>query len=372
MKKIKVLSVFGTRPEAIKMAPLVKMMENNKNIDSKVLVTGQHRQMLDSVLEIFNIQPDFDLNIMKHGQTIQDITSKVLYGVNDIIVNKFRPDLLLVHGDTSTSFSAALSAFYEKVPVGHVEAGLRTGNIYSPYPEEMNRKLIGSLATYHFSPTQNNKNNLLKENISENNILVTGNTVIDALHSVTKDDFDFSIYEDLKNINFDKKIILLTCHRRENWGKPMEDIFEAINKIALEYSEYEIVYPVHMNPAIVQLAEEKFTANNVKRIKPLEYVEFANLIAKSDFILTDSGGLQEEAPSLGKPVLVLRTETERPEAVEAGTVKVIGVSKDKIYEEIKNLITNKNVYDSMANAVNPYGDGHSCERIVTFIESLIK
>ena len=370
MDKIKIISVFGTRPEAIKMAPLVKKMESNSNIVSKVLVTGQHRQMLDSVLEIFNIKPEFDLNIMKHGQTIQDITSKVMYGVSDIIRNNFRPDLLLVHGDTSTSFSSALGAFYEKIPVGHVEAGLRTGNIYSPYPEEMNRKLIGSLSTYHFAPTINNKNNLLKENISEKNIIVTGNTVIDALHSVINTNYDFSKDDNLKKVDFNKKIILLTCHRRENWGKPMENIFDAINKVASENSDIQIIYPVHMNPQIVKLANERLTQANIVLIEPLEYMEFANLINKSYLILTDSGGLQEEAPSLGKPVLVLRTETERPEAVDAGTIKVIGVEYENVYKEITHILNDKKEYDKMSNAVNPYGDGKACDRIIDFIENL--
>lgn len=370
MDKIKIISVFGTRPEAIKMAPLVKKMETNPNIISKVLVTGQHRQMLDSVLYIFNIKPDFDLNIMKHGQTIQDITSKVMYGVCDIIKNNFKPDLLLVHGDTSTSFSSALGAFYEKIPVGHVEAGLRTGNIYSPYPEEMNRKLIGSLSTYHFAPTINNKTNLLKENISEKNIIITGNTVIDALHSVIDVNYDFSKDENLKKVDFNKKIILLTCHRRENWGTPMENIFDAINKVASENKDIQIIYPVHMNPQIVKLANEKLTQENIILIEPLEYVEFANLINKSHLILTDSGGLQEEAPSLGKPVLVLRTETERPEAVYAGTVKVIGVEYENVYKEITNILNDKKEYDKMSNAVNPYGDGKACDRIIDFIENL--
>jgi len=370
MDKIKIISVFGTRPEAIKMAPLVKKMETNPNIISKVLVTGQHRQMLDSVLEIFDIKPDFDLNIMKHGQTIQDITSKVMYGVCDIINNNFRPDLLLVHGDTSTSFSSALGAFYEKIPVGHVEAGLRTGNIYSPYPEEMNRKLIGSLSTYHFAPTINNKANLLKENISKKNIIVTGNTVIDALHSVIDINYNFSKDENLKKVDFNKKIILLTCHRRENWGTPMENIFDAINKVANENKDIQIIYPVHMNPQIVKLANEKLTQANITLIEPLEYVEFANLINKSHLILTDSGGLQEEAPSLGKPVLVLRTETERPEAVDAGTVKVIGVEYENVYKEITNILNDKKEYNKMSNAVNPYGDGKACDRIIDFIENL--
>lgn len=366
MKKMKILSVFGTRPEAIKMAPLVKKLCENSNFESKVLVTGQHRQMLDSVLEIFDIKPDFDLDIMRHGQTIEDITSKVIYGTTDIIKNHFRPDLLLVHGDTSTSFAAALGAFYEKVPVGHVEAGLRTGNIYSPYPEEMNRKLIGSIATYHFSPTETNKSNLIKENINPENIITTGNTVIDALHSVVKEDFKFET-DDLKDIDFSKKIILLTCHRRENWGKPMKYIFDAINKIAKENDDIQIIYPVHMNPDIVKLANEQLTSKNIKLIKPLEYVEFANLISKSYFIMTDSGGLQEEAPSLGKPVLVLRTETERPEAVNAGTVKVVGVDTDTIYKEATKLLKEEKSYKKMANAVNPYGDGKACERIINYI-----
>lgn len=369
MAKFKIMSVFGTRPEAIKMAPLVKMLEKDEYFDSKVLVTAQHRQMLDSVLEIFEIHPDFDLDIMKHGQSITDITSRILYGVSDVIKNQFRPDLILVHGDTSTSFSAALAGFYEKVPIAHVEAGLRTGNIYSPYPEEMNRRLIGTIATYHFAPTKNNYDNLIRENIDEKHIVITGNTVIDALHSVIDKNYDFS-GKDFDGIDFTKKVILMTCHRRENWGKPMDDIFEAVNDIASEMDEIQTVYPVHLNPDIVQKANRILTSKNIKLIKPLEYVEFANLIDKSYFVITDSGGLQEEAPSLGKPVLVLRTETERPEAVDAGTVKVIGVKKRTVYNEIKKLIQDKALYSRMANAVNPYGDGRACEKIVGFIKML--
>lgn len=372
MAKFKIMSVFGTRPEAIKMAPLVKLLEKDDYFDSKVLVTAQHRQMLDSVLEIFDIHPDFDLDIMKHGQTIGDITTRILNGVLEVIKNDFRPDLILVHGDTSTSFSAALAAFYEKVPVGHVEAGLRTGNIYSPFPEEMNRKLIGTLATYHFSPTTSNYQNLVKENINEKNIVITGNTVIDALHLVVDKNYDFSKKSDFDGIDLSKKILLMTCHRRENWGEPMSQIFRAVNRVADEYDDIQVVYPVHLNPDIVKKANEMLISKNIRLIKPLEYVEFANLIAKSHFVLTDSGGLQEEAPSIGKPVLVLRTETERPEAVKAGTVKVVGVDEQTVYKNIKQLLDDKNTYDSMANAVNPYGDGTASQKIIDFIKKIGK
>lgn len=363
MKKIRVLSVFGTRPEAIKMAPVVKEFLKHEEIESKVLVTAQHREMLDGVLDIFNIKPDFDLDIMKHGQTIEDITSKVLYGVSDILQNKFKPDIMLVHGDTTTAFSSCLAGFYNKVYVGHVEAGLRTDNIYSPFPEEMNRRLISTLASLNFAPTNNNKKNLLNESIDENKIVVTGNTVIDALKMVVDEEYQFKCKE-IKNIDKDKKIILLTCHRRENWGKPMEEIFRAVNDIANKYEDICIVYPVHLNPNIRKLANKILISKNIILTEPFEYEEFTNLINKSYFVLTDSGGLQEEAPSLGKPVLVLRTETERPEAVEAGTVKIVGVEYDDIIRESTKLIENKQEYNKMSHAVNPYGDGKAARRIV--------
>lgn len=369
MKKIKVCSVFGTRPEAIKMAPLVKELQSREELDAKVLVTAQHREMLDSVLELFDITPDFDLNIMKHGQTITDITTRVLHGVGEIFEQE-RPDLVLVHGDTTTTFAAALASFYQKIAVGHVEAGLRTGNIYSPYPEEMNRKLTGSLSTYHFSPTVMNVENLLRENISKENIVITGNTVIDALLSVTDKPYRFDI-DELNEIDETKqKLLLLTCHRRENWGEPMKQIFEAINELTEKNPDVVVVFPMHKNPSIRELARTYFGTNSsVRLIEPLDYEPFANLMKKSHLILTDSGGIQEEAPALGKPVLVLRTETERPEAVKAGTVKIAGIEKEKIVQLADELLNSQKAYDEMAQAANPYGDGTASKQIADFIVS---
>ena len=369
MRKIKVCSVFGTRPEAIKMAPLVKELQSREELDAKVLVTAQHREMLDSVLELFDITPDFDLNIMKHGQTITDITTRVLHGVGEIFEQE-RPDLVLVHGDTTTTFAAALASFYQKIAVGHVEAGLRTGNIYSPYPEEMNRKLTGSLATYHFSPTVMNVENLLRENISKENIVITGNTVIDALLSVTDKPYRFEI-DKLNEIDDTKqKLILLTCHRRENWGEPMKQIFEAINELTKKNPNVVVVFPMHKNPSIRELARTYFGTNSsVRLIEPLDYEPFANLMKKSHLILTDSGGIQEEAPALGKPVLLLRTETERPEAVKAGTVKIAGIETEKIVQLAGELLNSQKAYDEMAQAANPYGDGTASKQIADFIVS---
>ena len=369
MKKIKVCSVFGTRPEAIKMAPLVKELQSREELDAKVLVTAQHREMLDSVLELFDITPDFDLNIMKHGQTITDITTRVLHCVGEIFEQE-RPDLVLVHGDTTTTFAAALASFYQKIAVGHVEAGLRTGNIYSPYPEEMNRKLTGSLATYHFSPTVMNVENLLRENISKENIVITGNTVIDSLLSVTDKPYRFDI-DELNEIDETKqKLLLLTCHRRENWGEPMKQIFEAINELTEKNPDVVVVFPMHKNPSIRELARTYFGTNSsVRLIEPLDYEPFANLMKKSHLILTDSGGIQEEAPALGKPVLVLRTETERPEAVKAGTVKIAGIEKEKIVQLADELLNSQKAYDEMAQAANPYGDGTASKQIADFIVS---
>lgn len=373
MKKIKVVSVFGTRPEAIKMAPLVKELEKYKDkIESKVLITAQHREMLDQVLDIFDITPDYDLNLMKHGQTITDITSGVLKGVEGIL-REYKPDLVLVHGDTTTTFSAALAAFYQKIPVGHVEAGLRTGNIYSPYPEEMNRMLTGRLATYHYSPTKSNEKNLLAENIKQKDIIITGNTVIDALYYVTQKEYDFEL-EELNKIDFDsEKVILLTCHRRENWGQPMENIFTAVKLIAEKYPESKVVFPMHKNPIVRDTAVKIMgDTKNITLIEPLEYQPFAKLMSKSHIILTDSGGIQEEAPGLGKPVIVLRTETERPEAVEAGTVKVAGVETDKIVQFVSELMDSQEEYEKMAKSVNPYGDGKASMRIVQNIIDTVK
>ncbi|WP_099190053.1 non-hydrolyzing UDP-N-acetylglucosamine 2-epimerase [Tepidibacter mesophilus] len=367
MSKIKVMTVFGTRPEAIKMAPLVKKMDKNDNIDSIVCVTAQHREMLDSVLKIFDIKPKYDLNIMKHGQTITDVTNRVLKELESVIAND-RPDILLVHGDTTTTFSASLAAFYNKVPVGHVEAGLRSGNIYSPYPEEMNRKLTGMISSIHFAPTDGNKENLLKENINEDKICITGNTVIDALLSVIDEDYKFN-NKDIDDIDYDNnKVILLTCHRRENWGKPMEDIFKAIKRVVQDNENVEVIFPMHLNPKVRDCAKSIMgNMDKIHLIEPLDYEPFANLMNKVDIILTDSGGIQEEAPAIGKPVLVLRSETERPEAVEAGTARVVGVDEEEVYKSTNLLIRDENEYSKMSNAVNPYGDGKACDRIIDYL-----
>lgn len=369
MKRIKVLSIFGTRPEAIKMAPLVKKIGDDKAFESIICVTAQHREMLDSVLRIFGIKPQYDLDVMAHGQTIVDISNKVLKGV-DGVIKESKPDIVLVHGDTSTTLNGALAAFYNQVPVGHVEAGLRSYDIYSPFPEEMNRKLTGAIASFHFSPTIINKQNLLGEGVSEEKIYITGNTVIDALLSVIDERYKFE-NETLNSIDFDnKKIILLTTHRRENWGQNMENIFQAIVQLVEENYDIEVIFPMHKNPTIRKLAHRYFNKyeGKVHLIEPLEYVEFANLMSKVYLIMTDSGGIQEEAPALGKPVMVLRTETERPEAVEAGTVTLAGVEKDKIVQVTNELINDDNKYNSMAQAINPYGDGKACQRIIDVIE----
>ena len=372
MNKIKVLSVFGTRPEAIKMCPLVKTLESDDRIESIVCVTAQHREMLDTVLEIFKVKPHYDLNIMSHGQTIVDVSNKVLSGV-DKVIKECNPDIVLVHGDTSTTLNGALAAFYNQKPIGHVEAGLRTGDIYSPFPEEANRKLTGAIATLHFSATESNKTNLEKENIDKN-IYITGNTVIDALISVIDNDYKFED-KSLNNIDFNnKKIVLLTAHRRENWGEPMKDIFAAVKELVTKNEDVNVIFPMHKNPLIRELANESFKGveNKIHLIEPLEYVDFANLMAKCYLIMTDSGGIQEEAPALGKPVIVLRTETERPEAVEAGTVKLAGVKKEDIFSIADELINSEEAYNKMAHAVNPYGDGKACPRIVEHIVEYFK
>ena len=367
MEKIKVLSVFGTRPEAIKMCPLVKMLEKDERIESIVCVTGQHREMLDAVLDVFNVKPKYDLNVMSHGQTIVDVSNKVLTGV-DKVINECNPDIVLVHGDTSTTLNGALAAFYNQKPIGHVEAGLRTGDIYSPFPEEANRKLTGAIATLHFAATKSNKKNLEMENIHKN-IYITGNTVIDSLLSVINNEHKFED-NSLNNIDFEnKKVILLTAHRRENWGEPMKNIFAAVREVAEQNKDVQIIFPMHKNPLIRDLARESFKGieNKVALIEPLEYVDFANLMNKCYLIMTDSGGIQEEAPALGKPVVVLRTETERPEAVKAGTVKLAGVERNKIFEITNELVIDDLEYHKMAHAINPYGDGKACERIVELI-----
>ncbi|MBS6042889.1 MAG: UDP-N-acetylglucosamine 2-epimerase (non-hydrolyzing) [Clostridium baratii] len=372
MRPIKVLSIFGTRPEGIKMCPLVKALDKDERFESIVCDTAQHREMLDAVLEVFDVNPQYDLDIMAHGQTIIDISNKVLRGV-DSVIKESNPDIVLVHGDTSTTLNGALAAFYNKVPVGHVEAGLRTYDIYSPFPEEANRKLTGAITTLHFAPTTTNEKNLLREGVDPKSIFITGNTVIDALLSVIDKDLKFE-QEVLNDIDYkNKNVILLTTHRRENWGEPMENIFKAMIKLVREDESIEVIFPMHKNPSIRELAHRYFDEykGRVHLIEPLEYVEFANLMERVKLIMTDSGGIQEEAPTLGKPVMVLRTETERPEAVEAGTIKLSGIETENIYNEAKELLTNKESYDKMAKATNPYGDGKACERILDHIADYI-
>lgn len=367
MEKIKVMTVFGTRPEAIKMAPLVHAIKENKNMESIVCVTAQHREMLDQVLNIFEIKPDYDLNIMKPKQTLALITENSLHGL-DSVLEEAKPDIVLVHGDTSTTFAGALAAFYHKIPVGHVEAGLRTFDKYSPFPEEMNRKLTGQIASLHFAPTPKNEQNLAKEDIKDG-VYICGNTVVDAIHITVQDKFEFRD-EALKKIDFEKnRVVLVTAHRRENYGEPMENICKAIARLSAEYTDVHFVYPVHLSPYVRETAE-KFLGGNerIHLIHPLAVDEMHNLMARCYFIMTDSGGLQEEAPSLGKPVLVLRKETERPEAIEAGTVKLAGICEEDIFNLAKELFDDKNAYSKMAHAVNPYGDGKTSKRIVKAIE----
>lgn len=365
MSKIKVMTVFGTRPEAIKMAPLVKELEKNDQIESIVCVTAQHRQMLDQVLAIFDIKPDYDLDIMKDRQTLISITTNVLQGL-DGVLKEAKPDIVLVHGDTSTTFVGALAAFYNQIPVGHVEAGLRTYDKYSPFPEEMNRCLTGRIADLHFSPTISNRNNLIKEAIEDKDIYITGNTVIDALKTTVSK--DYKLCASMDDVDFSKRVILVTAHRRENLGEPLENICRALKRIVTEFEDVELVYPVHLNPAVRETVN-KYLADmdRVHLIDPIDVRDMHNAMDRSYMIMTDSGGLQEEAPSLGKPVLVLRNETERPEAVEAGTVKVAGVNEDVIYNMAKKLLTDENEYNSMAHAVNPYGDGEASRRTVEAI-----
>ena len=369
----KVMLVFGTRPEAIKMCPLVKLLEKDKRFESIVCITAQHREMIDSVLEIFNIKPDYDLNIMSHGQSIVDISNKVLKGVYKIIED-IKPDIVLVHGDTSTTLNSALAGFYNNIPIGHIEAGLRTHNIYSPFPEEVNRRLTGALATLHFAPTIINQKNLLDENINPDKIYITGNTVIDALISVIDKNLIFK-QDILNNLDYkNKKIILLTTHRRENWGTPMENIFKAIIKLIEKNDDVEIIFPMHKNPSIIELSHKYFDKykEKVHLIESLEYVEFANLMERVYLIMTDSGGIQEEAPTLGKPVIVLRTETERPEAIEAGTIVLGGIETENIYKVSMELLNDTNKYENMSKSSNPYGDGRACEKIIEAIYNYFK
>lgn len=361
MKKWKVMTVFGTRPEAIKMAPLVKaLQQNTEQIDTVVTVTAQHREMLDQVLETFKIVPDYDLNIMKERQTLLDVATRGLEGLNQIM-KEAKPDVVLVHGDTATTFVASLAAFYNQVAIGHVEAGLRTWNKYSPYPEEMNRQLTGVLADIHFAPTEQAKENLLRENKEPNSIIVTGNTAIDALATTVADDYTHPVLESIGN----DRMVLLTAHRRENLGKPMENMFRAIHRILEEHPDVQVVYPMHLNPVVRDTARAILESHErVHLIEPLEVFDFHNFASRSYMILTDSGGIQEEAPSLGKPVLVLRDTTERPEGIEAGTLKLAGIEEETIYDLTKELLTNSALYNQMAKASNPYGDGHASERIV--------
>ena len=369
MTKIKVMSIFGTRPEAIKMAPLVKELEKRNEIESIVCVTAQHRQMLDQVLETFKIKPDYDLNIMKDGQTLGDITTRALTGIEGII-KEVKPDIVLVHGDTTTTFAGALAAFYNQVAIGHVEAGLRTNDKYSPFPEEMNRQMVDCMTDMYFAPTNISKANLLKENIEEEKIYVTGNTAIDAMATTVNENYQ---HPELDWIKSNERMILLTAHRRENLGEPMRHIFKAIKRIVDEFEDVKVIYPIHLNPKVRSVANEVFKdCDRVKLIEPLEVFDFHNFQNKSYIILTDSGGIQEEAPSLGKPVLVLRDTTERPEGIEAGTLKLVGTEENVIYEETKRLLTNKEEYEKMSKASNPYGDGHASERIVDAIFNKFK
>ena len=366
MKKIKVMSVFGTRPEAIKMCPLVLRLQNEPQIESIVCLTGQHRQMLDQVMAVFGVEADYDLNIMRPQQTLTTITADVLTNMEKVLL-ECKPDLVLVHGDTTTSTSAALAAFYQQIPVGHVEAGLRTFNIYSPFPEEMNRLITGRIATYHFAPTVSNEANLRREGVAEH-IYVTGNTVIDAFKTTVKENFAFTTPQ-LEGVGeYDGRLVLLTAHRRENLGKNLENICRAVKRLINDYPDIKVVYPVHLNPRVRETVFDILgDVDRAVLIDPIDVEEMHNLMARSFMVMTDSGGLQEEAPSCGVPVLVLRTETERPEAVEAGTVKVVGVEEDDIYNEAVTLLTDPSRYEEMAKAVNPYGDGHASDRITDII-----
>ena len=359
MEKIKVMSVFGTRPETIKMAPLVKELESREEFDSVVCVTAQHRQMLDQVLSAFQIVPDYDLNIMRQGQTLSDITARVLKGLEEVIA-EVKPHIVLVHGDTTTTFAGALAAYYARVAVGHVEAGLRTYDKYSPYPEEMNRQFVGCVADLHFAPTQLSRQNLLREGKRDETIVVTGNTAIDALKTTVREAYR----DEILDWAGDSRLLVLTAHRRENLGEPMHRMFRAIRRIVEEFPDVKVVYPVHLNPLVQQAADEELGGcDRIRLIEPLEVVEFHNLLARSTLILTDSGGIQEEAPSLGKPVIVLRDTTERPEGIEAGTLKLAGTGETSIYGMVRELLTDKAAYEKMSRASNPYGDGLASSRI---------
>lgn len=367
-KKRKIILVFGTRPEAIKMCPLVKELKKREKFQVMVCVTGQHREMLEQVLHSFRVEPDYDLRIMEQGQTLFDITEKVLKGMKEIYV-KEEPDLVLVHGDTSTAFASALAAFYMNIPVGHVEAGLRTYDIHAPYPEEFNRQAIGSMAAFHFAPTKAAARHLLQEGKKKERIFITGNTAIDALNTTVSRDYSNPVLDEIRRWTGDGRLILLTAHRRENLGQPLYDIFEGIRQVLLEHTDLRLVYPVHFNPQVRKAADEVFAGmDRVRLIDPMEVVDFHNLMERSFLILTDSGGIQEEAPALGKPVLVLRDTTERPEGVAAGTLRLAGTKKENIYKEFKLLVENHEIYDMMSRAANPYGDGTASRQIADVLE----
>ncbi|MGQ7657431.1 non-hydrolyzing UDP-N-acetylglucosamine 2-epimerase [Streptococcus suis] len=360
----KVMLVFGTRPEAIKMCPIVNELKRRKGIETIVCVTGQHRQMLDQVLDVFNVVPDYDLSIMKERQTLFDVTSSILSKI-EVILDEVEPDIVLVHGDTSTTFATALACFYKQIQVGHVEAGLRTYDTYSPYPEEFNRQSVGIIANYHFAPTQGSANNLIREGKNIENIYITGNTAIDALSTTVQSNFKHEVLDWAQY----SRLIVITAHRRENLGEPMYQMFRAIRRIIDEYPDVKAVYPIHMNPLVRQIADEVLSGyNRIRIIEPMEVIEFHNLLSNSYLILTDSGGIQEEAPSLGKPVLVMRDTTERPEGIEAGTLKLVGTDEEVIYRNCKELLDNTKSYSNMAQATNPYGDGKTSCRIADILE----
>lgn len=360
----KVMLVFGTRPEAIKMCPLVNEMKTREELKTVVCVTGQHRQMLDQVLDAFHVTPDYDLAIMKDKQTLFDITSNILNGIGEVL-DEVQPDVVLVHGDTSTTFVTALACFYKQIPVGHVEAGLRTYNIYSPYPEEFNRQAVGIIAKYNFAPTELSKNNLFKEGKTPDSIFITGNTAIDALKTTVREDYTHPELEWASG----SRLIMITAHRRENLGEPMHNMFRAIRRVMDEHPDVKAIYPIHMNPVVRKAAEEELNGcDRIHIIEPLEVLDFHNFLARSYLILTDSGGIQEEAPSLGKPVLVMRDTTERPEGIAAGTLKLVGTDEEIIYQNFRELLENKEEYEKMAHAANPYGDGHACKRIADILE----
>ena len=364
MKKLKVMSVFGTRPEAIKMCPLVKELKTREHIKTVVCVTGQHREMLQQVLDAFNVSPDYDLSIMKDRQTLFDVTTAVLEGMKKVLEAE-KPDVVLVHGDTSTTFATALACFYLQIPVGHVEAGLRTHNIYSPYPEEFNRQAVSIVSRYNFAPTKLAKENLINEGRDAETIYITGNTAIDALKTTVREDYHNPELEKCSG----KRMILITAHRRENLGKPMENMFKAIKRVIDEHDDVCAIYPIHKNPVVRETANKIFgNDNGIKIIEPLDVLDFHNFMNKSYMILTDSGGIQEEAPSLGKPVLVMRDTTERPEGIEAGTLKLVGTSEQVIYETFTSLLDDKAIYEKMSHASNPYGDGYASERIADILE----